>query len=362
MTTERGRDQGRDEAAPRLPVITASAMTVTVRRVVREAADAVSLVLRAEDGHRLAPAPGQFLTVRVPGGRARCYSFSHTAPEPAITVKRVPGGIGSNWLCDTATTGTRLTVLPPAGAFTPSSPDADLLLVAAGGGITPLLPMARSALEEGKGRVVLLYANREPGTVLFRDELRRLAAAHPARLLVHHLLSSVQGRPRREQLAQLVAPYAEREVFLCGPEGFMAAATDALRSQGVPRGRLRREVFVSLSGDVFSETPAPPSEGGTAPAAPRDGAGLTVDIDERSHSLTWPAATTLLDTLLAAGIDAPFSCREGSCGACACRVVRGEVDHGTGGALTPEDRAEGYVLACRARPRGGRPAVHVSYD
>jgi 3-ketosteroid 9alpha-monooxygenase subunit B len=89
---------------------------------------------------------------------------------------------------------------------------------------------------------------------------------------------------------------------------------------------------------------------------------LVVDIDERSHALTWPAGTTLLDTLLAAGVEAPFSCREGSCGACACRVVRGEVDHGTDGVLTREDRAEGYVLACRARPADGRSPVHVSYD
>ncbi|MEU2438928.1 ferredoxin--NADP reductase [Streptomyces rubradiris] len=360
MTTEQPRARGRDHGQAGT-----AATTVIVQRVVQETADAVSLVLRPEAGRRLAPLPGQFLTVRVPGGHARCYSFSRTGPEPTITVKRVPGGIGSNWLCDTATAGTRLTVLPPAGTFTPSSPDADLLLVAAGSGITPLLPMARSALERGTGRVVLLYANRNPGSVLFRDELRRLAAAHPARLLVHHLLSSVQGRARMEQLAQLVAPYAGREVFLCGPEGFMAAADDALRAQGAAGGRVRREVFVSLSGDVFAEAPAPPppaGTGGPAPAPSGSGVDLVVDIDARSHALTWPAGTTLLDTLLAAEVDAPFSCREGSCGACACRVVRGEVDHGTGGVLTPEDRAEGYVLACRARPVDGGPPVHVSYD
>ncbi|WP_404960690.1 hypothetical protein [Streptomyces sp. 147326] len=92
-----------------------------------------------------------------------------------------------------------------------------LLLVAGGSGITPLLSLAKSALAAGRGRVALVYANRDPASVIFRDELWGLAEAHPGRLAVVHWLESLQGLPTAAQLGPLVAPYAGREAYLCGP-------------------------------------------------------------------------------------------------------------------------------------------------
>ncbi|MEU6112291.1 ferredoxin--NADP reductase [Streptomyces albidoflavus] len=338
----------------------ATPMRVVVERVERETADAVSLVLRAADpGRPLAPGPGQFLTVRLPGGQARCYSFSRTGPEPRITVKRLAGGAGSTWLCEEAGPGTLLTVLPPEGTFAPRSWDGDLLLAAGGSGITPVLPLARAALERGRGRVAIVYANRDEASVIFRDELIRLAAAHPGRLLLHHLLDSVQGPPGHHQLTQLLAPYREAELLLCGPAPFMAAVERAARALGTPRERIRREVFRSLDGDPFAapEEAAAPGPGGAGPPA-----ALGLTLDGALHELPWPGGTTLLAALLAHGVDAPFSCREGACGACACRVLSGEVAAGDPGVLTAEDLAEGYVLACQALPPGDGSAVRVSYD
>ncbi|MEW2455330.1 ferredoxin--NADP reductase [Streptomyces albus] len=365
-----------------------------VERVERETADAVSLVLSRADGGVLEPRPGQFVTVRLPGGGARCYSFSRVGPEPRITVKRVPGGRGSSWLCQVRA-GTELTALPPSGAFTLRDVDADLLLVAGGSGITPVLALARAALTGGGGRVVLLYANRDERSVIFARELRDMAAAHPGRLLVLHWLESVQGRPTADALGPLTAPYAASEAYLCGPGPFMDAAAAALRSHGVPRERMHREVFVSLAGDAFeSADPAPASAqapipaqalepaqapepaqvsapGGAAGASGEESAGsqgagtgagaaLDLALDGEHHRLVWPASATLLDTLVAQRLDPPFSCREGSCGACACRVVAGEVAQRTTGVLTDEDLADGYVLACQSLPASAR--VSVSYD
>lgn len=361
------------------------ALTATVEEVVRETADAVSLVLRprTEEGVELAPEPGQFLTVRIPGGGARCYSFSRVGRRPRITVKRVAGGLGSGWLCDEAAPGMRLTVLPPAGAFTPRTVGGDLLLVAGGSGITPVLSLATAALRRGGGRVVLCYANRDENAVIFRDELRELAAAHPGRLLVVHLLESLGGLPTRELLGQLLAPYAAFEAYLCGPGPFMDAAAEALAAHGAPRGRIHREVFVSLTGDAFAEPePGPGTESaeetgtgpgpGTAPSsaqaatgsgpAGRQRAEVTVELDGVIRTLPWRPGATLLDALAEGDVDAPFSCREGSCGACACRLVKGEVEQRTRGVLTDEDRAEGYILACQAlAPENGDP-VGISYD
>jgi 3-ketosteroid 9alpha-monooxygenase subunit B len=290
-----------------------------------------------------------------------------------VTVKRVAEGRGSNWLCDHVEVGVELDTMPPAGTFTPRSLDADLLLVAAGSGITPVMSILRAALAAGSGRLVLLYANRDERSVIFADELRELAAAYPARLVVLHWLESLQGLPGRAALAALAAPHAEREVFLCGPAPFMDAMTHALRDLGVPRKRLHIERFVSLTEDPFAgladasaESPAgsPTAAEGSAESPAEDSgaveSSVEVDLDGEHHTFRWPAGTVLLDLLRERGLDAPFSCREGACSACACRITSGEVKMRRNEVLDQTDLDEGYVLACQALPI--TESVSVSYD
>ncbi|MFE7516973.1 2Fe-2S iron-sulfur cluster-binding protein [Streptomyces sp. NPDC057540] len=334
-----------------------------VVEVIAETADAHSLVLQAppESADRFTYRPGQFLTLKLPGadGRpaARCYSLAsspHTGEPLKITVKRVAGGYGSNWVCDRLAAGDELEVLPPAGTFTPDSLDGDLLLVAGGSGITPVLSIAKSALAGGRGRVVLLYANRDESSVVFRDELRALSRDHPHRLLTVHWLESLQGLPTVDGLAAALAPYAGREAFVCGPQPLMDAVEQALRTLGTPGDRIHRERFFSLGADVF-DAPAVPVD----PAA-EGGASAEVELDGETHTVAWPAAAPLLDVLLAAGVDAPYSCREGACSACTCRVVAGEVKMLRNDVLDEQDIAEGYVLACQALPLTDR--VEITYS
>ncbi|MEU6560328.1 ferredoxin--NADP reductase [Nocardia nova] len=323
-----------------------------VVRVVRETADAVSLELvpEPEAAERFGYRPGQFLTLRIPSDRtgsvSRCYSLSSAPHQPGalkVTVKRTAGGYGSNWLCDNATEGTTLQALPPAGLFTPSSLDLDLLLFAGGSGITPVLSILESVLARGSGRCTLIYANRDENSVIFAAELTELAAAHPDRLQVVHWLESVQGLPTVEQLTALVRPWAEREVFVCGPAPFMTAVGAAMSAHGAQRARVHMEKFVSLSGNPF--------ETGRAESADdTESASVEVDLDEATHRLAWPREQVLLDTLLAAGLEAPYSCREGACSACVCRVVSGEVAMRRNEVLEEDDLADGYVLACQAVP------------
>ncbi len=133
---------------------------VRVAEVISEAGDACSLVLdiSAELAAAFGYQPGQFLTVRVPapggGSVARCYSLSsspHAGDRPTITVKRMAGGHASNWIADHLEPGSMLDVLPPAGTFSPASLDGDLLLLAAGSGITPVISILKSALAAGGG-------------------------------------------------------------------------------------------------------------------------------------------------------------------------------------------------------------------
>ena len=362
--------------------LTAGFHRLRVSEVTAETADAVSLTLRVppELAPRYAYRPGQFLTLRIPtadgSALARCYSLSsspHTGADLTVTVKRVAEGRGSNWLCDHVEVGAELDTMAPAGTFTPRSLDADLLLVAAGSGITPVMSILRAALAAGSGRLVLLYANRDERSVIFADELSELAAAYPARLVVLHWLESLQGLPGRAALAALVAPHAEREVFLCGPAPFMDATTHALRDLGVPRSRLHIERFVSLTEDPFAALAGPPTESSVAVEVATDSSdgsrtedsstadsSVEVQLDGERHTFPWPAGTVLLDLLRDRGLDAPFSCREGACSACACRVTAGEVKMRRNEVLDQTDLDEGYVLACQALPI--TESVSVSYD
>lgn len=354
---------------------------VRVSEVIRETPDACSLVLEVagDAAGDFSYRPGQFVTLRIPGGPdgpvARSYSLAsspHAGGQLKVTVKRVPGGYGSNWICDNIAAGSVLDALPPAGTFTPRSLDADLLFFAGGSGITPVISIVKSALCGGTGQLVLIYANRDESSVIFADELRQLAACHPRRLLVAHWLESVQGLPTAEALLSLARPYAGYECFVCGPDAFMAEAAQALRDLGVPRSRVHVERFLSLSGDPFDEEvradgAAEEDSAGVPdrPAAdgdrrPQQSSTVHVQMDGQHHEFAWPAGTKLLDMLLGNGFDAPFSCRQGQCSACACRVEAGEVRMLHNEVLEDEDLAEGYVLACQSLPV--TDTVKVNYD
>jgi 3-ketosteroid 9alpha-monooxygenase subunit B len=313
---------------------------VTVADVIQETAEAVSVVFDASFDYR----PGQFLTLRC-GDVARCYSLS-SSPDvddrPQVTVKRIQDGYGSAWICDNVRPGTVLDVLPPAGIFTPRSLDDNLLLFAGGSGITPVISIIKSALTRGTGRIVLVYANRDESSVIFASALRELADRYPERLLVLHWLESLQGLPTARHFTAL-KPFTGFQAFLCGPAPFMEVASQSLKSLGVPRDRIHIERFISLSGNPFEETVEElPSDG--------DEATVEVDLDGEQHTFPWPRHKRLLDVLLEKGLDAPYSCREGACSACACRIEQGEVKMVQNEILDQEDLDDGIVLACQSLP------------
>jgi 3-ketosteroid 9alpha-monooxygenase subunit B len=79
-------------------------------------------------------------------------------------------------------------------------------------------------------------------------------------------------------------------------------------------------------------------------------ATLTVELYGESRVLEWPPGARLLDVLLAAGLDAPYSCREGHCGSCCCQLVAGQVEMVSNEVLDEADLADGYILACQSVP------------
>lgn len=333
-----------------------------VRAVVDETHDTKSVAFDVPPdlADAFAYQPGQFLTLRLNiDGRhvPRCYSMS-SAPgvddAPRVTVKRVTGGRGSNWVCDHVRAGDTLEVMAPSGVFHPRSLNGDFLLLAGGSGITPVFSILRSVLAKGSGRVTLLYANRDEKSVIFKNELKALAEAHPARLTVVHWLDSVQGVPSVAQLAELARHHCSAQAFICGPGPYMDAAVAALQAVEMPSERIHVERFASLPDE---ETLA--AANAVAQAAPPlpgavDEAVVEVLLDGETHQIHCGGNETLLEAALKAGLNAPYSCQAGMCASCMCQVVEGSVHLRHNDVLDKKDLAKAWTLACQAVPTSER--------
>jgi 3-ketosteroid 9alpha-monooxygenase subunit B len=329
-----------------------------VRAVVEETYDTKSLVFDVPPAlaSTFAYQPGQFLTLRLGiDGRhvPRCYSMS-SAPgvddAPRVTVKRVTDGRGSNWVCDHIRAGDTVEVMAPSGVFHPRTLGGDFLLLAGGSGITPVFAILRSVLAKGHGRITLLYANRDEKSVIFKNELKALAEAHPARLTVIHWLDSVQGVPSVAQLAELARHHHAAQAFICGPGPYMDAAVAALQAIEMTPEQIHVERFASLP-DEETQTAAN-AAAQTAPPLPDavDEAVVEVLLNGETHTLHCAGTETLLEAALKAGLSAPYSCQAGMCASCMCQVVEGSVHLRHNDVLDKKDLAKAWTLACQAVP------------
>jgi 3-ketosteroid 9alpha-monooxygenase subunit B len=357
---------------------------LNVAEVIEETEDARSVVFEvpSELQQTFAYTPGQFLTVAVPSDRtglvARCYSLS-SAPHSGrhqITVKRTVDGYASNWIVGNLKAGDTLRVLPPSGIFTPKDVDADFLLFAGGSGITPVMSIARTALEKGTGKVVLFYANERESAVIFARQLAELVEEYADRFTVVHWLVSLQGLPSEKQLALFASYFTSYTAFVCGPTPYMKAVTSALKELGFPRDRRHQEKFVSLGGNPFGDVEEvlaaqkeladaddADDEQDAQPAEPEFAGPVAVEVEldgEHYAFDDWRGEEVLLEFLESKGIDAPFSCREGQCSACACLVLEGEVRLQHNEVLDNDDLGEGIRLVCQARPASEK--LRISYN
>lgn len=349
-----------------------AARTFTALRVAsveRLCDDAVAVTFDVP-GHlagRYAFRPGQSLTLRrMVGGRDERRSYSICARAGArlrIGVREIPGGLFSTWLVRELTPGDEVEVLPPTGGFTPDlGIPGHHVLIAAGSGITPVLSIAASVLDDPTGVVTLLYGNRTAASVMFADELADLKDRHPARFDLHHVLSReareaelFTGRLDERRLRRLLpalTPVAEVDHWwLCGPYGMVTDARRVLAELGVPGERVHHELFY-----VDEPPPAPVRRGDQA----GPGSEVTVLLDGRSTTATVPAGVSVLEGAQRVRPDLPFACKGGVCGTCRARVVDGTVDMRRNFALEPAETAAGFVLTCQSYPSS--ECVTVDYD
>lgn len=340
-------------------------LPLKVREVVRETADAVSLYFEQPDPY-LEYKAGQFLTIVMDfDGKEHRRSYSlctspFTDPFPGISVKRVPGGLFSNFLAGKIFPGKTINVLRPLGNFTTdfhSKNKRHFFLIAGGSGITPMMGILKSALiNEPNSKVTLLYCSRDEEQIIFKKSLEELVSKHTDRLHVLHNLSKpsagwsgLKGRLTEDSIRPIIqAAEAEdgfqKEYFICGPAGIMDTATAVLQQIEVAKELVHTESFYSAAANKAQQAAV---KGGVAGVMTRD---VTVVLDGEEHLVTVSPDKTILEAGLSADLSMPYSCQSGLCTACRGKLLSGEVKMDEDAGLSENELAAGYILCCVSRP------------
>lgn len=351
------QDRKGQEGPASIPPLSRSAgRTMRVERVVKETPDAISMVLVDPTGVPIQFEAGQFFTiVRKTGDKTvrRAYSASspaHVTSEVRLTVKQVPNGLVSTDLVTNLKEGDVVEVAGPSGNFTVPGGRKHLVLLGGGSGITPLMSIARTHLAANPAlKIDLVYGSRSAADIIFREALAELMSEHAGRLRVRHVLEEASehaarvGRlDRATVLAELDALDAFSEpttmFFVCGPVGMMDETRAALESRKIAASRLKEERFVSPGegGADGSEEPQP----------------VEVLLNGESHNVVVKPGLTILEAAQDAGVDMPFSCTVGGCASCRVRLKAGKVALGEPNCLDPDEKQDGYILACVSKPLG----------
>ena len=300
---------------------------------------------------------GQYLSLTLEIGTmkmTRPYSLSSSPREALagnymLTIKRVDGGLASNYILDNWTVGTEVTASEPLGVFTyePLRDAKTIIGVAGGSGITPFRSLAKAIADgDEDAEMILLYGSRTLEDAVFQEEFKALEASCSkfklVNVLSHEEADGCENGFITADLIKKYAPAGDYSLFLCGPQAMYDFVDKEIATLGLRRKFVRHELF----GEYFN-----PSKEADYPANVAPEFKLTVRIAGNEQTITAPADTTLLRTLEANGILAPAHCRSGECGWCHSKLLSGEV-------YTPKtvdgrreaDLIYGYIHPCCAFP------------
>jgi len=349
-----------------------------VQKVVQETADANTFYFHIPENLKeaFAYSAGQYLTFEtdINGEKVRrSYSLCTYQPAdefPAVTVKRVEGGKMSNFMNDNLHEGAEIDVMAPNGKFT-LIPEAGrsnrYVLFAGGSGITPMMGIAKAALlHEPGSSVVLVYANRNPESVIFKNAINQMEQAYPGRFKVLHSYDKapltwfgLKGLFTEEKVLNLLnskleGAAASAHFYICGPGPMMDVVKKSLAAAGVESNRVHTEYF---SAPVSSEPK--PAEQPTETAF-NGQAQVKVSVYGKTHSISCDDKTTILNACMKNGIDPPYSCTVGVCTTCRAKVHKGNLYMMEREGLTDDEIAEGFVLTCQALPRSSD--IELTYE
>ena len=354
-----------------------------VSNITPEAAGAVAITFKVPEDLRSGFnfKAGQFLTLRasIDGNDVRrSYSISSSQNSYLqngtleVGIRPVQGGVFSNWAASQLKVGDVLRVMPADGRFIVQRPRAiHRVGFAAGSGITPILSILASTLEEQtESKFTLVYGNRRMDSVMFNEALQDLKDRYPNRLTLIHVLSRqaqevplLEGRIDEAKVKEIVSsllPAASMdEVFICGPEAMIEATEKALLEVGVPARNIRTERFTSPTLEALPADARKQVVLGHAPESKGD-VSLTVVLDGKKHQMQMSSIDKILDVALAAGLDLPYSCKGGVCCTCRAKVMQGSVVMEKNFTLEKWEAEQGFVLSCQSKPTS--KDVVLSFD
>lgn len=371
------KDEVSAEESAKSPV-SSSAVTyrqIKVKEVVRETPDAISIVFDNPAEGKIPYQAGQFFTlIPVVNGKKvrRAYSVCtspYTDDYPAVTVKKVEGGIVSTFLNEHLKAGDELEIMDPMGNFKvePSGQARHLILLGGGSGITPLMSITKTILsQEEDSRVSLLYANRNSSSIIFRQQLDELKQQYGNRFTLVHMLdegageiSALAGPPSEEALLNWLKELPRTEelpvsYWVCGPEGMMANSLKVLEALNIPAEQVHKESFL----------PGAPESQASQTVANAESAGdqsyeVKVIVDGDEHTFVVEPGKTILETALELDIDLPYSCQSGLCTACRGKCISGKVRLEESEGLSEEELAENYVLTCVGHPQSENVVIEI---
>ena len=332
---------------------------LVISEVRPEGADAVALVFEVpqELVRAFAYVPGQYLTLRADiGGEdvRRSYSIA-SGPDGALCVgvRQVEGGLFSTY-AQGLKAGDSVRVMEPEGRFMLADQQ-DVVLIAAGSGVTPMVSIASAALERGV-TVTLVYGNRDFAHVMFRSELEALKDQYMGRFTLIHVLSReeqdvplLNGRITGEKIATMAKAgaidlVAADGVFLCGPGEMIADVSGALIKLGVAADAIHSERFTP-------DGEAPKQRSKAAREVAQKGVEVEVVLDGTKKRFTVEDGDeNIVAAAARQGLELPYSCKGGMCCTCRCRVTEGTSEMATNYSLEPWELEAGFTLACQTRP------------
>lgn len=295
---------------------------------------------------------GQYLTFRfeIDGEQVeRCYTISSSPAHPArvtITVKRVPDGPVSNWLHDHLRIGDEVTASGPLGEFSCSAHPSDrYLFLSAGSGITPSMSMLRMLCDtEDPADVAFVHSARTPDDIIFRGELETLTTQPNVTVAAiceadseSEEWTGARGRLSLPTLLTFVPDLLDREIFVCGPPGYMAAVREMVDLLGIDPARYHEESFDLGSPDADD-------------ASATTGVRHRVEFRRSGQVVECDEGTPILTAAAQAGLPMPSSCGEGVCGTCKQGLLAGSVDMQHAGGIRKREVDEGKILLCCSKP------------
>lgn len=350
-----------------------------VKEVRPETNDCVSVALEIPEELKdtFSFAPGQYLTFRTHFDDTevrRSYSIcaSPRDCELRVAIKKVEQGKFSTYANATLKKGDVLDVMPPMGKFTPRVSDKkqkNYLAFAAGSGITPIMSIMKTVIEEEpESTFTLVYGNKNRNTIIFREAVEALKNKYMQRLRVYHILSRefmdvplfngrIDAQKCTDFCTSLVDIAAMDEAFICGPEEMILSVRERLVELGMESGHVHIELFASpdqpkAKHDKWVAEHAADSGPMSKVTITLDGTTFEIDLAYNGDSI--------LDAALKRGADLPYACKGGVCCTCRAKVTDGAVDMEVNYALEPDEVAKGFVLTCQSHPT--TPRVSIDFD